>query len=40
MVEDVLPPFRAVIESYDHAHAAQKTGEKTKLEISEEAATK
>jgi nicotinamidase-related amidase len=39
MVDHVLPPFRAVIESYDNAHAVQKTGAESKLEISA-AATK
>jgi nicotinamidase-related amidase len=31
MVDDILLPFRAVIESYDNAHAAQKTGKETRL---------
>jgi len=38
MVEDILPPFRAVIESYEKAHAVQRTAGETKLEVS--AATK
>ena len=38
MVDHILPSFRTVIERYDNAHAVQKTGEKTKLEVSEQAA--
>jgi nicotinamidase-related amidase len=33
-VDHILPPFRAVIESYDNAHAVQKTGAEAKLEVS------
>jgi hypothetical protein len=40
MVDHILPPYRAVIESYDKAHAVQMTGKETKLEVSEEAAAK
>jgi nicotinamidase-related amidase len=38
MVDNILPSYRAVIESYDNAQVVKKTGEKTKLEVSEQAA--
>jgi nicotinamidase-related amidase len=38
MVDHILPPYRAVIESYDKAHAVQKIGGETKLELLQEAA--
>ncbi len=35
MVEDIVPPFRALIESYDKAQSVQKLGRETKLDKQE-----
>lgn len=35
MVDHIVPPYLALIESYDKAHAVQRTAEETKLEVSE-----
>lgn len=31
MVENIVPPFRALMESYDKAQSVQKNGHETKL---------
>ena len=40
MVDHIVPPYRALMESYDKAQSVQKTGRETKLERLEEARTK
>jgi hypothetical protein len=39
MVDDIVPPYRALIESYDKAQSVQKSGRETKLEQMERAHT-
>ena len=38
MTDHIVPPYRALIESYDKAQGVQKNGRETKLEILEAAA--
>jgi nicotinamidase-related amidase len=40
MVDHVVPPFRALIESYDKAQSVQKDGRETRLDRAEPAASK
>ncbi len=40
MVDHLVPPYRALIESYDKAQSVQKSGRETKLELLEAAGAK
>jgi CRISPR/Cas system endoribonuclease Cas6 (RAMP superfamily) len=40
MVDSLVPPYRALMESYDKAQSVQKTGRETKLERLETAEAK
>jgi DNA-binding ferritin-like protein len=37
MVDHIVPPYRALMESYDKAQSVQKTGHETKLDLLEPA---
>ena len=40
MVEHIVPPYRALMESYDKAQSVQKMGRETKLDLLETAQAK
>jgi hypothetical protein len=40
MVDHIVPPYRALMESYDKAQSVQKTGRETRLERLESAPAK
>jgi len=40
MVEHIVPPYRALMESYDKAQNVQKVGHETKLDLLEAAQSK
>jgi hypothetical protein len=40
MVDHIVPPYRALMESYDKAQSVQKVGRETKLDLLEEGRAK